>query len=288
MKWTQVINDTKSMSAQEAKAFIHSQSTDSYRLIDVRQPEEYNKEHLPGAELVTLGDLTSGRGKLEKDKPLLLYCSTGSRSKAAAQWLVGQGYLNVWNIEGGISNWTADKAFGHFELNLNLLKPNAEFPDAISMAYAMEEGLRQFYLELARETPDEVYKRLYRKLSAFEVEHKRELAQKYEITQGKELIQKEVMEHHGQIMEGGGYADITLIKTLAATDNAMDVFSLAMAFETQALDFYARLAMVSDNPEVKQFFLEMADAEKKHLAYVTREMDQYLQRGGKNPQQTLK
>ncbi|MBU3916330.1 sulfurtransferase [bacterium] len=281
MKWNSIITEIKSMSVEEAKSYLGSHSSDSFQLVDVRQPEEYAKRHLPGAILLPLSDLTAGQGTLDMKKPVLVYCRSGNRSLAAAQWLNSQDFSDVWNIEGGIQTWQGEVAFGHYTLNLNLLNPEAEFPDAISMAYAMEEGLQQFYSMLARETKYEMYKKLYRKLAAFEVEHKRELSKMYSLTQGKELIQKEFEEHQGQILEGGGYADKTLIKTLATTESPYDVFSLAAAFETQALDFYARLSAHAVRPEVKKFFLEMADAEKKHLAIVSKEMDAYIEKENK-------
>ena len=281
MKWKTVINDVNTITVDDAKNYIRTRQSGSYQLIDVRQPSEYNKSHLPGAMLIPLEDLVEGKADLEKQKAVLVYSRSGTRSLAGSQWLVSQGFSEVWNIEGGISAWNGELAFGHFELNLNLLDPEAEFSDAISMAYAMEEGLQQFYILLAKETEEEFYKKLYRQLAAFEVDHKRDLAQMYSITEGKELIQKEIEEHHGQILEGGGYADITLIKTLASTESIYDVFSLAIAFETQAMDFYSRLAMKATQPDVKKFFLEMADAEKKHLAYVSREMDKYMEQENK-------
>lgn len=268
------------MSVDDAKDFLQSHAAESFQLVDVRQPEEYNKSHLPGAILLPLAELVADRGILDKEKPVLVYSRSGQRSLAAAQWLSSQDYSQIWNIEGGIQAWQGKLAFGHYELNLNLLNPEAEFDDAVSMAYAMEEGLQQFYIMLARETKDEIYKKLYRKLASFEVDHKRELSRLYSISEGKELIQKEAEQNQGQILEGGGYADITLIKTLANTENAYDVFSLAIAFETQAMDFYTRLSTHATRPEVKKFFLEMADAEKEHLKFVSKEMDDYIRLEG--------
>lgn len=278
MEWDSLFEKIVSLTTAEAKQYIESSATDAYQLIDVRQPEEYMKQHLPGSLLVPLNDLIEEKVVLDKTKPTLVYCTRGERSLAAAQWMVNQGFVDVRHIEGGINDWIGNKAFGHFELNLNLIKQDTDFPDAISMAYAMEEGLRLFYMELARETKEEFFQKLYRKLASFEVEHKAELADKYRIAEGKEFIQKEMDERQDQIMEGGGNADITLIRTLANTEDITDVFGLAMAFEIQAFDFYFRLSQHSVKPDVKQFFLEMADAEKSHLAFIANEMDAYLKK----------
>lgn len=276
MKWKNVIPEVRSINSDEAKAFIHTCATESYQLVDVRQPQEYNREHLPGAILAPLNELMAGTVDLKKEIPVLVYSREGERSLAAAQWLTSQDYADVQIIEGGLNNWRGFKASGHTELNLKLIDPEAEFPDALSLAFAMEEGLRLFYIELARETEDKVLKKLYRKMASFEVEHKQVLSKKYSISQGKELIKKERGNHEDQLMEGGGYADITLIKALANTNNAHDIFSLGLAMETQAMDFYIRLARQAEDKKSEAFYLEMAGEEKKHLAFISSQMDQYL------------
>lgn len=282
MKWNNVINEVGAVTVDDAKAFFNSHSSDSYQLVDVRQPEEYSRRHIPGALLIPLEDLVEEKGGLDREKTVFVYSNSASRALAAGQWLNSQGFREVRFLEGGLSAWYGELAFGHFDLNLNLLDPEAEFEDAISMAYAMEEGLQQFYVMLARETEDETFKKLYRRLASFEVDHKRDLARIYSIAQGKKLVENELAVHEGeQILEGGGYADITLIKTLANTESAADVFGLAAAFETQAMDFYIRLAARAGKPEVKKFFLEMADAEKKHLAFVNRELKLCIEKQNK-------
>jgi rhodanese-related sulfurtransferase/rubrerythrin len=255
---------------------MDSNSSGTYELIDVRQPAEYAKSHIPGAISMPLNDLVGGKIDLPERKPIFVYSRQGGRSKAAVQWLASQDYQEVKEIAGGIDSWHGNRAFGPYSINLEIVKPTVEFPDAVCMAYAMEEGLRRFYLEIARDTKEELYQKLYRKLAAFEVEHKQALAKSYSITQGKELIAREFEEHQVQLMEGGGYADETLLKTLANTSSVTDVFSLAIAFETQAFDFYTRLAKHAVKQEAKSFFLQMADAEMEHLTYVTNELDTYL------------
>ena len=276
MKWSKVVTKVESIDVDTFKTMLAESSAGSYVLIDVRQPAEYAKSHIPGAVSMPMNDLIEGNVTLPDPKPIIVYSRQGGRSKAAVQWFVSQDFQDVKEIEGGFDSWTGNRASGQFDLNIGIIRQDVEFPDAVSMAYAMEEGLRQFYLEIARETVDETYKKLYRKLASFEVEHKQALADSYSIASGKELIEKELQEKQVQLLEGGGYADETLIKTLANTDSPYEVFSLAIAFETQAFDFYLRLSQYATNPEAKKFFLEMADAEKEHLAFVTKEMDKYL------------
>jgi rhodanese-related sulfurtransferase len=165
MKWDQIIPDIRIVSAEEAKDTLHTIKSHSLHLVDVRQIREYNHQHLPGALSLPLVTLTDGRQHLDKRKPVLLYSQHGNRSLMAARWLHAHDYEDIAVIRGGIDAWNEVKAFGHYGLNLDLFQPDADFPDAVTFAYAMEEGLRQFYIHLAKETDDELFKDLYRELA---------------------------------------------------------------------------------------------------------------------------
>ena len=75
--------------------------------VDVREPDEWEEGHIPGA-------IYTGRGRLEqrieglvpdKTRPLVVYCSAGSRSAFAAKALGDLGYESVVNLAGGFSDW---------------------------------------------------------------------------------------------------------------------------------------------------------------------------------------
>ncbi len=55
-----------------------------YVLVDVRLPEEYEDEHIPGCVLIPLGDLTTRLKELPSDSDIIFYCNSGRRSRAAA------------------------------------------------------------------------------------------------------------------------------------------------------------------------------------------------------------
>lgn len=76
-------------------------------LIDVRTQEEYNEEHINGAQLLTLDDINedSVAGVVtSKDTPVIVYCASGNRSKQAMEELEKLGYTDVYDL-GAISNW---------------------------------------------------------------------------------------------------------------------------------------------------------------------------------------
>lgn len=84
-----------------------SVETSRYRVIDVRQPEEYEGElgHIEGAELVPLDQVGSTAAGWSKSQPLLMVCRSGGRSARAAETLLGLGFKDVTNLEGGMLHW---------------------------------------------------------------------------------------------------------------------------------------------------------------------------------------
>lgn len=73
MQWKQFSTPVTNVDAEEAKAYIRTHPEGSFTLLDVRQPGEYEKEHLPGARLIPLPDLASRLKELDPGKPVLTY-----------------------------------------------------------------------------------------------------------------------------------------------------------------------------------------------------------------------
>jgi thioredoxin len=84
-------------------------STPNAQLIDVRTPQEYSEDHIGKAENINWNgtDFVSQVEKLDKSKPVFVYCKVGGRSGQAATKLVELGFSNVYNLEGGIMKWNA-------------------------------------------------------------------------------------------------------------------------------------------------------------------------------------
>ena len=84
-------------------------SNDGAQLIDVREPEEWAETGVPqGAVLIPLGDLESrAASALAADSPVYVICRSGNRSQTGSDILVGLGFAEVYNIDGGITAWLA-------------------------------------------------------------------------------------------------------------------------------------------------------------------------------------
>lgn len=73
-------------------------------LLDVRQPEEYQSGHIPGARLIPLGELSTRIRELPKNQEIICVCASGSRSISATRKLTKAG-LNATNLSGGMNAW---------------------------------------------------------------------------------------------------------------------------------------------------------------------------------------
>lgn len=74
-------------------------------LIDVREPDEWIKEHVPEAHLVPLSGFNPEDFPKEHDKIAVFHCRSGGRTEAAAPKILQSGFLEIYQLEGGIQGW---------------------------------------------------------------------------------------------------------------------------------------------------------------------------------------
>jgi rhodanese-related sulfurtransferase len=108
-----IVNDAKKRVRETTVDEIRSrlEKKDKFVLVDVREDNEYAKDHLPGA-------IHLGKGVIERDiektvpdtsAEIVLYCGGGFRSAMAADNLQKMGYTNVISMDGGIREWREKK-----------------------------------------------------------------------------------------------------------------------------------------------------------------------------------
>ena len=73
MFWKRLFSPVKAIEPEEAKALLARWPEGSYTLLDVRQPGEYEEEHLPGARLVPMAALPNSLKELDPQKPVIVY-----------------------------------------------------------------------------------------------------------------------------------------------------------------------------------------------------------------------
>ncbi len=76
-------------------------------LIDARDKDQFAKDHIPGAVNIEWRRTVAERGRIPKDKPVLVYCNTGSLSAQSGLALRLAGYENVRILQGGFAEWKA-------------------------------------------------------------------------------------------------------------------------------------------------------------------------------------
>ena len=82
-------------------------SDEGAQLLDVREPEEWAETGVPaGAVLIPLAEVESrAPSELDADSPVYVICRSGNRSHTASETLVGLGFTQVYNVDGGITAW---------------------------------------------------------------------------------------------------------------------------------------------------------------------------------------
>ena len=78
---------------------------DGAQLIDVRETSEFRSGHAKGARSIPLSQLKQRIGEIKPDKPVLVICQSGSRSRSAQSILLQQQLTDVRNVLGGTSAW---------------------------------------------------------------------------------------------------------------------------------------------------------------------------------------
>lgn len=90
----------------DAAAFQDAIEKDDALLVDVRTPQEFASGHIPGSVNIdwTGKNYEAEFAKLDRERPLLLYCAVGGRSDQAREYLEQKGYV-VKDLDGGIQAW---------------------------------------------------------------------------------------------------------------------------------------------------------------------------------------
>lgn len=98
----------KLVDSEELKAKFDSKK--NFTLLDVREPNEFEAGHIPGAKLVPLSTFQENYSKFVTDpnEEIILTCRSGARSMRIAQFLESVGFKNLANHEGGILDWAAN------------------------------------------------------------------------------------------------------------------------------------------------------------------------------------
>ncbi|OGD87005.1 sulfurtransferase [Candidatus Curtissbacteria bacterium RBG_13_35_7] len=99
------------ITAQEVhKLITDNQGNDNFVILDVRAPQEFASGYIEGA--INFNYIASNFKeeieKLDRNKTYLVYCQSGRRSSAATKIMQELGFEDVYNMQGGFSQWQAE------------------------------------------------------------------------------------------------------------------------------------------------------------------------------------
>jgi rhodanese-related sulfurtransferase len=105
-EWRARQQDYGAISPQEAIRLMNQGAL----VLDLRKPDDFDAGHINGARRMDSAEILKAGETLKKhkEKPLLVYCDTGSLGASAARILAGQGFTKAVNLRGGLAGWRAE------------------------------------------------------------------------------------------------------------------------------------------------------------------------------------
>ncbi len=98
-------HDVAEITVDSLKSML-SENSSQVTLLDTRQQKEYDVSHLPDARYVGYEDFdVESVNTIDRDSPLVVYCSVGARSEKIARKLQEEGFTEVANLYGGLFEW---------------------------------------------------------------------------------------------------------------------------------------------------------------------------------------
>ena len=99
------VETTQLTTPQQVKAWIDAGK--DLTLVDVRNIHELRSGAISGSKLIHIGSVEARMDEIPRDRPVVIYCSSGYRGGMGAGLLLKNGYTNVWNMLGGTNAWKA-------------------------------------------------------------------------------------------------------------------------------------------------------------------------------------
>ena len=96
----------KQITPPQLAAWLADASRDKPLLLDVREPWEFERARIAGAELVPMGEVARRLDEIDPARPIVAICHHGGRSLQVAMFLEKNGYPNVHNLAGGVDAWS--------------------------------------------------------------------------------------------------------------------------------------------------------------------------------------
>jgi rhodanese-related sulfurtransferase len=267
MKIACAVDNVTRLTPSEIKAILDQDKKGEFLLLDVRQPEEYEAGHIPGAMLIPLGELELRKGELDPNRKIITYCRSGRRSMAAAIALCGLGFESVYHLDGGVLAWPYETIAGIPETKPELITEAAEVRDVFVLAIKLEKGSRDFYIAARDKVGSAKARDILQMLAEAEEAHMRKLYGRAvsllpeRAVPPLEKFERELKVEH---IEGGIEINPALAEVHHKFGNEMEALEIALEKEYMSHDFYKRTSAVVANADAKNILHELAVEERNH------------------------
>lgn len=258
----------------QLRAYMAEHGETDYVLIDVRQPEEYQAQHIPGAKLMPLMELESRVDEVDRseERHKIFLCRSGGRSgRAAGYFAEARGLSNVFNVAGGMLGWNGH-VLPDFP-NLKVFDEAASVADVLRQAIELEKGADRLYEGLLKHFEGTPQYEVIDLLSKAEEAHGRAVyGALRKVSEGHlDDFDKLYGEMEGNILEGGeSFERLIEVAKQAAELGTVSLLELALDLEFKAYDLYRNLAHRTEDSSLRATFLDLAEQEKRHARTLLR------------------
>ncbi len=255
----------KHFDPQALRDYVRSHHENTYDLVDVRQPEEYSRSHIPGAKLIPLPELVQDMEKLPADKEVVFYCHSGGRSMSAAIMAEEAGFKgNIFNLTGGMLAWDGGRVADFPRIDLFAGQSTVEM---FRTAMNLEKGAQIFYETIGREYGEKQWGQIFGKLAKAEVAHAKTVYGHWQKIESRQEDFEAMYDGlSGEVLEGGMPLREALGKISAASQSpCLRLVEFALQIEFTAYDLYRTLAGQITDQDANQAFTQLAQAEKAHM-----------------------
>ncbi|MCG8471719.1 MAG: hypothetical protein MI742_07670 [Desulfobacterales bacterium] len=264
----------KQLWPEELEGFLKEHGEAEYTLVDVREVEEYEAEHMPGSICIPALELSSRVHELDPSRKTVFICERGAKSLATAiifeQKVAPKGA--VYNLMGGLDAWMGRLAYGLPKIRLVGL--HDDLPRMLVSAMDLEKGAWKFYQKLEKVMPQEGPVQLVRRLAAIEVSHINLLYARLKRIDPKAPNSVTLINSLPGILAEGGESVALLFKGMADGDLGWEsLFEVALEVEMAAYELYRGLAARLSGDDADAFFA-LAQAEKEHIRLLLGELDE--------------
>jgi rhodanese-related sulfurtransferase/rubrerythrin len=271
MKIADIFSPVKSVNVNEAKKLIEEKKEGEVALVDVREPEEYEDGHLPGAQLVPLSSILEKLQELDSSKTTVTYCRSGNRSRSAAALMKTKGFSRAYSMDGGILAWKGLVATGDYKSGLFLLEGKETVEELISLAWSLEDGTRMFYEQTRDVVSDSEAKQIFTSLIKAEQKHKENLLNAYRQLQGEDISEEQFIKDTAKgYMESGIAVQDALSWLKDKKRELQGLLEFSMQIETNSLDLYSKIISQIEDEKAKNVFHGLIEDEKSHLSRLGR------------------